>query len=86
MKEMLRWQIEETVEEAVSKLWRLLEKGGVRSVVSIAIHVTLAPGEEAEREAEAERVGELLGYAGAGGHRPLGRRLYGRGSLVVEID
>jgi hypothetical protein len=85
MKEMLRWQIEETVEEAVSKLWRLLEKGGVRSVVSIAIHVTLAPGEEAEREAEAERVASLLGYTTRSGGRGVGRRLCRR-DLVVEID
>lgn len=86
MKEIIRRQIDEITEEAVDKLWKLFEKGGIKSVVSVAIRVTLAPGDEAEREAEAERVGELLGYAGAGGHRPLGRRLYGRGSLVVEID
>ena len=86
MKEIRR-QIEEITEEAVSKLWRLLEKGGVRSVVSIAIHVTLAPRNEAEREAEAERVASLLGYTTGSGGRGVGRRLSRGGlPLVVEID
>jgi len=85
MKEIIRRQIEETTEEAVDKLWKLFEKGGIKSVVSVVVYVTLA-GEEAEREAE--RVASLLGYTRAGsGGRGVGRRL-SRGSLplVGEID
>jgi len=84
MKEaMLRQRIEEVVEETVDELWRLFEKGGIKSVVSVVVYVTLA-GEEAEREAE--RVASLLSFSGSGG-RGVGRRL-SRGSLplVVEID